>query len=395
MSERTYTPLAEKMRPQKLSDVVGQEQVLGDGKIINLSIKAKSLKSMIFWGPPGVGKTTLARIIARESGARFVEISAVSSGKADVRRVVDEARDYQRMGENTILFIDEIHRFNKAQQDFLLPFVEDGTITLIGATTENPSFEVIAPLLSRASLVVLKGLDEENILTLLKRAKKFAKGKSVRPAALKLISQLSGGDARRALNIFETAIHLAKKTIDVPLVEEAAQQLALKYDKGGEEHYNTISAYIKSMRGSDVDASLFYLQRMLDSGEDPKFIARRLVIFASEDIGMASPHALTLAVAVFNAVERVGMPEVRYILSHGTIAMAGSKKSRAVADAMYASMQSASEHYNKPVPLHLRNAPTKMMKDLGYQEGYEWQTDFKHPDGFLPKGIEETNFYKF
>lgn len=393
MDEQRYQPLAEKMRPTTLDDVMGQSKVIGEGKIISSALQIDTLKSMILWGPPGVGKTTIARIIANQANAFFVELSAVSAGKADVRAAVESARDYLRLGQRTIVFIDEIHRFNKAQQDFLLPYVEDGTIILIGATTENPSFEVISPLMSRSSLVVLNSLHKDDVVALLTKAKKHLKGRTVQKAAIELIAQMSGGDARRALNILEFAGTIAPKTITPKVIEQAAQQVGLKYDKAGEEHYNTISAFIKSMRGSDPDASLFYLHRMLESGEDPKFIARRMVIFASEDIGMASPHALTLAVSVFQAVERIGMPESGYILSQGAVAMATAKKSRAVADAMYAAKKAVQGNPHAQTPIHLRNAPTKLMEDLGYGKDYAWQADFKHPKGFMPEGLADTAFY--
>lgn len=392
--ERKYQPLAEKMRPNSLSDVVGQADVIGEGKILNVDLDSDSLKSMILWGPPGVGKTTISRIIARQSGARFVELSAVSSGKADVKSAIESAKDFLRLNQRTILFIDEIHRFNKAQQDYLLPFVEDGTIILIGATTENPSFEVISALMSRVGLVVLKPLDKKDILKIVDRSKQHLRGREVSEDGAEWIARISGGDGRRALNLLELSVTLSKKLIDEKTVKKAAEQMSLKYDKGGDEHYNTISAFIKSMRGSDVDAALFYLHRMLESGEDPKFIARRLVIFASEDIGMASPHALTLAVSVFQAIERVGMPEANYILSHGVVAMAKSKKSRQVADAMQKAKSAVRDNPHMQVPLHIRNAPTEMMKNLGYGDGYEWNADFKHEKGFMPEELKNHKFYR-
>jgi putative ATPase len=291
------------------------------------------------------------------------------------------------------LFLDEIHRFNKAQQDFLLPFVEDGTIRLIGATTENPSFEVIAPLLSRSTLVVLEPLAKSDIITILKKAKPYYRGRKVNKVALDVIAEMSGGDARHALNTLDLALQLTTTTVDERVVEQAMQRSLQRYDKGGEEHYSVISAFIKSLRASDADAAMYYLQRMLTGGEDPRFIARRMIIFASEDIGMASPHVLTFAVSVFNAVEKIGMPEANYILSHATVALATAKKSRAVADAMQRASQAVDAQPNLPVPLHLRNAATSLMKDLGYGKDYEWVSGYVHPEGYLPPELKRKKFY--
>ena len=389
----TNRPLADRVRPKDLKEFIGQLHVVGDGQFLRHVIEQKQPTSMILWGPPGVGKTTIARIIAEQSGWRFVELSAVTAGKADVRKVVAEAHAYRQTGQQTVLFLDEIHRFNKAQQDFLLPHVEQGTITLIGATTENPSFEVISPLLSRTKVVTLELLSKEELMTIIQRATKQLSGKRLGAGAADLLAELAAGDARVALNGLETAANLVSKTITKKAIEQAMQQIALKYDKTGEQHYNTISAFIKSMRGSDPDAALFYLQRMLESGEDPLFIARRLVIFASEDIGMAAPHALTLATSAFMATERVGMPEANYMLSQTTIALATSKKSRAVADAMSAARRAVKDHPEATVPLHLRNAPTQLMKDLGYQKDYQWKANFKHSSGFMPEALEGETFY--
>lgn len=384
------------MRPQKLSDVVGQEHLIEAGQIIHEIIEKRQPTSLILWGPPGSGKTTLARIIARETEAEFVELSAVTSGKADVVKVIELAKQNQRLAMNTILFVDEIHRFNKAQQDAFLPHVENGTIVLIGATTENPSFEVINPLLSRSRVLVLEPLNKDHIITILKNAAKAHKlsAKLLPLKSIDLLAELSGGDARVALGNLELAIQLSdNKTITATVVETAAQKRVPGYDKKGESHYNIISAFIKSMRGSDANAALYYMARMLQAGEDPKFIARRMVIFASEDVGIAASPALNLAVATFQAVERIGMPECEYSLYHCAIVLAKCKKSRVVADAMNAAKQAASDNPDLPVPLHIRNAPTKLMKDLGYGKGAKWEADFTHPKGFLPDELRELDLF--
>lgn len=383
-------PLAEEMRPASLEEVIGQSHLLADGEILRQIVAKKEPVSLILWGPPGTGKTTLARIIAREVEAEFVELSAVTSGKKDVERVVEHARQNWNLNMRTILFVDEIHRFNKAQQDAFLPHVESGLITLIGATTENPSFEVINPLLSRTRVLVLQPLSKEEIITLLKRAlKKLGKTSSVTPKALDYLAELSGGDGRVALGNLELALSLGKK-VTPEIVKVAAQKKVPGYDKKGDMHYDVISAFIKSMRGSDVPASLYYLSRMIDAGEDPKFIARRMVIFASEDIGLAGNGALALAVATFQAIERVGLPEGNYSLYHCATALARSPKSREITDLMHEAKDLASRFPDSPVPLHLRNAPTKLMKDLGYNKGYEWKADFKHEKGFLPDDVSTS-----
>lgn len=383
-------PLAERMRPEKLSEVLGQEHLVAAGKIIHQIIERKQPTSLILWGPPGSGKTTLARIIANQTGAEFVELSAVTAGKADVVKVIARADQNRRLGMTTILFVDEIHRFNKAQQDAFLPHVEDGTIVLIGATTENPSFEVITPLLSRSRVLVLEPLDKLAITTVVKRAAKALKldTKRLPKKSIDLLTELSGGDARVALGNLELAAQLTDKVISEEVVKTAAQKRVPGYDKAGEQHYNIISAFIKSMRGSDVRATLYYLARMLQAGEDPKFIARRMVIFASEDIGLAGNGALSLAVATFQAVERIGLPEAQYNLYHCAVALARSQKSRETSNLMYEAQRMARDHPDAPVPLHLRNAPTKLMKDLGYNEGYKWEADFKHKKGFLPEELQ-------
>jgi len=388
-------PLAERMRPEQLDQVIGQKHLLEHGQIIRQIIERKTPTSLILWGPPGSGKTTLARIIAHETDAEFIELSAVTSGKADVTKVIEHAKANQRLGMRTILFVDEIHRFNKVQQDAFLPHVEDGTIVLIGATTENPSFEVITPLLSRSRVLVLEPLSKADITTILTNAAKHEKlSKKRLPAkSIDLLAELSGGDARVALGNLELALQLTDKSITTDVITSAAQKRVPGYDKAGENHYNIISAFIKSMRGSQVDAALYYMARMLQAGEDPKFVARRMVIFASEDIGIAAPAALNLAVATFQAVERIGMPECQYNLYHCASVLSKAPKSRAVSEGMYAAQAAAREYPDVPVPLHLRNAPTKLMKDLGYNKGYKWQADFKHEAGFLPPELKDIHIF--
>lgn len=388
-------PLAERMRPNNLSSVVGQEHLVAPGKIIREIVDKKQPTSLILWGPPGSGKTTLARIIANEIGAEFAELSAVTSGKADVVKVIERAAQNKRLGMTTILFVDEIHRFNKAQQDAFLPHVEDGTIVLIGATTENPSFEVINPLLSRSRVLVLEALTKAEIVKIIKSAAKAEKltAKRLPAKSIDLLAELSGGDARVALGNLELALQLSSGVITPQVVETAAQKRLPGYDKKGEMHYNVISAFIKSMRGSDANATLYYLARMLQAGEDPKFIARRMVIFASEDVGIAASSALNLAVATFQAVERIGMPECQYNLFHCATVLAKCAKSRVVADAMVNAQTAATDYSDLAVPLHIRNAPTKLMKDLGYGKGTKWQANFKHPKGFLPQEIAHLDFF--
>jgi putative ATPase len=386
-------PLAERMRPQTIDEVIGQKHLLEKGQVVRQIIERRQPTSLILWGPPGSGKTTLARIIARETGAEFVELSAVTGKKADVTRVVETAQANERLGVRTILFVDEIHRFNKAQQDAFLPYVESGTIVLIGATTENPSFEVINPLLSRSRVLVLEPLGKDDVVAILKKAAKAEKipAKRLPAKSIDLLAELSGGDARVALGNLELALQLTDKTITPDVVTTAAQKRVPGYDKAGENHYNLISAFIKSLRGSQGSAALYYMARILQAGEDPKFVARRMVIFASEDIGLAAPAALNIAVSTFQAVERIGMPECEYNLYHCAAVLAKAPKSREVADAMLGAKTAAREHPDLPVPLHLRNAPTKLMKELGYQKGYKWEADFRHEQGFLPPELNNLD----
>jgi putative ATPase len=400
-------PLAERMRPRTLDEYVGQRKLLGPGRLLKQITERKILPSLILWGPPGCGKTTLAHLLAQTVQAPFVAFSAVLSGVKELRQILDEAQDQRRLhGKATVLFVDEIHRFNKAQQDAFLPHVEKGLIILLGATTENPSFEVIAPLLSRARVVALEALSTDDLLTLLKRAlqdEEHGLGERRLTAdedALLFIAQQAQGDARSALNTLEVAAMIAteKETghINLFLAEEAAQQKALLYDKGGEEHYNVISAFIKSMRGSDPDAAVYWMMRMLEAGEDPLFIARRMVIFAAEDIGNADPHALSLAVAVKDAVHFVGLPEARIPMAQAATYLATAPKSNASYQAMLAALEDVKKHGSLPVPLHLRNAPTKLMKGLGYGKGYQYAHDYQGAvvtQTHLPETLKEQRYY--
>ena len=386
-------PLAQRMRPTSLQEYIGQNHLTENGAIIHEIIEKKQPTSLIFWGPPGSGKTTLARIIANELDAEFVEISAVTASKKEVLTIIERARVNWNLKQRTILFVDEIHRFSKSQQDTFLPHVESGLVTLVGATTENPSFEVITPLLSRSRVIVLQPHSKEDVTQIIKRALKLEKAVSrVDKKAIEMLAETSGGDARVALSNLELALQLSKK-VTHQTVKTAAQKRLPSYDKGGEYHFNLISAFIKSMRGSDANAALYYLARMLQAGEDPKFIARRMVIFASEDIGLAGNGAVGLSVATFQAVERIGMPECQYNLFHCASALAKSKKSRSVADAMGSALKTASDYPDSQVPLHLRNAPTKLMKDLGYSKDTKWKSGFKHPQGFLPDELSGTVFF--
>jgi putative ATPase len=397
--------LAYRLRPQTLDEFVGQEQLVGENKLIRKMLETGTLTSMIFWGPPGSGKTTLAHLIAKATKADFHQLSGVTSGKADLLKVVEIAKQNQKKEVRTILFIDEIHRWNKAQQDALLPQVENGVLTLIGATTENPSFEIISALLSRSRIFVLKGLEQKNLETIIDRAltdKERGVGKykkSINPEAKELLIRFSGGDARIVLNALEIAVTTYKeKTLTPEIIKEVFQtKSAGIYDKKADEHYNIISSYIKSMRASNVDAALYYLARMVEGGEDPKFIARRMVIFASEDIGMAQPTALVVANEVFKAVEVIGYPECTINLAHGTVYLAKAKKDRSSYDAYIRAREDVLNFPNEPIPLHLRNAPTKLMKDLGYAKGYSWGENNVGPQkdlSLLPEKLKGRKYYR-
>ncbi|NOG43525.1 MAG: replication-associated recombination protein A [Planctomycetes bacterium] len=397
------------MRPRKLEEFVGQEHLVGPDKILRRLVDNKELISLIFWGPPGVGKTTLASIVAQATDAHFVAFSAVLSGVKDIREVIEDAGNQLKYsGKKTILFVDEIHRFNKAQQDAFLHHVEDGTITLIGATTENPSFEVNAPLLSRCKVLVLEQLTEDHISAIMTNAVRDKErglgymNAEIHNDAFAFIANLSQGDARVALNTLEASVMLAKpsqdgkRMITLEIAQEAMQRKALLYDKGGEEHYNVISAFIKSLRGSDPDAALYWLARMLDAGEDPLFIARRMIIFASEDIGNADPVALQLAVATKDAFHFVGLPEGWIPLAQCVTYLACAPKSNASYMAYFEAMKDVKEKGALSVPFHIRNAPTKLMKDLGYGMGYKYPHSFGGyvEQVYLPDELQGREYYK-
>ncbi|WP_224364623.1 replication-associated recombination protein A [Hyalangium versicolor] len=400
--QQAQAPLAERMRPTTLADFVGQEHLTGEGRFLRRAIEQDQVPSLILWGPPGTGKTTLARVIAQATGASFESLSAVLSGVKDIRETVARAQDRWKMNrQRTLLFIDEIHRFNKSQQDALLPHVEKGTVTLIGATTENPSFEVNAALLSRSRVITLRGLEEEELLTVMRKALESPKGLGgkvqVDDEALQFIAEAAGGDARRALTALEVAASYGGAHVDKKAAEEALQQKMLLYDKGGEEHYNVVSAFIKSMRGSDVDAALYWMTRMLEAGEDPVFVFRRMVIFASEDIGNADPRALSVAVDSLQAFQFVGMPEGVLPLTQAVTYLALAPKSNAVLTAYGAARAAVTQEGALPVPMHLRNAPTKLMKNLGYGGGYKYPHNFEGnyvPEDYLPEALKARRFYK-
>jgi putative ATPase len=391
-------PLAERLRPATLDELVGQQHLTGTGSILRTAIEHGKIPSMILWGPPGVGKTTIAHIIAQTLQVPFYTLSAISSGVKEVREVIELAKKQS----NVVLFIDEIHRFNKGQQDALLGAVEKGIITLIGATTENPSFEVNSALLSRTQVYILKALDEKDLIALLQYAIKqdvVLKTKKIELKETEALINISGGDARKLLNLLELVTDTlgSKAVITDEAVMEIAQQRIALYDKKGEQHYDIISAFIKSIRGSDPNAAVYYLARMIEGGEDVKFIARRMLILASEDIGNANPNALLLANATFDAVNKIGYPESQLILSQCAIYLAGSAKSNAATVAIGAAMAAVKAHGDLPVPLHIRNAPTKLMKKEGYGKGYEYSHNYENnfsPQEYLPDAISGTAFFE-
>lgn len=406
---QSKAPLAARMRPRSFAEYIGQDHIIGEGSALRKSIDADRLPSIILWGPPGTGKTTLASLIASVTRSQFEQVSGVASGVADLRRIAGEARQRLGMtGQSTILFVDEIHRFNKAQQDVALPYVEDGTLILIGATTENPSFEVVSPLLSRARVFALQPLTDEQVRAIALAALADAERGlgAMRPRleepALSALVNMANGDARAALNALELAAHAAapnpdgERLITLAMVEDAMQRRALRYDKSGDLHYDTISAFIKSVRSSDPDAAIYWLARMLEAGEDPLFIARRMVILASEDIGMADPQALTLAVAAQQAVHFIGLPEGRIPLAHAAVYLATAPKSNTAYMALNNAAEDVRRTRNDPVPLHLRNAVTGLMRDMGYGKGYKYAHDYEGgytPTQNLPDALSGRRYY--
>ncbi len=403
-------PLAERMRPSTFDDFVGQEHVVGAERVLRKALAADRLPSFILWGPPGSGKTTLARLVAAATKANFAPVSAVTSGVADLRRIVGEARENQAMHQQkTILFVDEIHRFNKAQQDVILPHVEDGTVTFIGATTENPSFEVISPLLSRCRVFTLEALSPQQVEDIVNRAlldQETGLGKlaaDMDPDAMEQLVNVANGDARVALNALETAVFATqpdeegRRRIDLDTVSDALQRRSPLYDKAGEGHYDTISAFIKSVRGSSPDGALYWLARMIDAGEDPMFLARRLVILAAEDIGLAQPEALAVAVAAQQAVHFLGMPEGRIPLAEATVYLATAPKSNSAYKGLEMALDDVRKRSNEPVPLHLRNAVTGLMRDRGYGKDYRYSHDYEGhfvQQEFLPASLKDRRYYQ-
>ena len=398
-----FVPLAEKMRPKKLDDFFGQEHIVGEGSPIREMIQNDAITSMIFWGPPGVGKTTLAKIIAKQTNSAFYELSAVTSGVKEIKELIDMAKFNKGNGKKTIVFVDEIHRFNKAQQDAFLPFVENGTIILIGATTENPSFEVNSALLSRAKVYVLNSLTEEELIGILKRAMNLPEFQNVEmeESCYSIIARFSSGDARGALNTLENVINITpmkknKKVITKTSLEKSLQSKVFLYDKKGEEHYNLISALHKSMRNSDPDAAIYYLARMLEAGEDPLYVARRLIRFASEDIGLANPNALTQTTSAYEACHNIGMPECNVILAQAVVYLSVSPKSNALYMAYNKAKKDAQDTMNESVPYHLRNAVTKLDSELGFGNGYVYAHDTKEKVSSmvcLPESIKDHKYY--
>lgn len=401
MKDKKQNPLADRMRPESLDDFYGQEQIVGMGKMLRQAIETDNLPSLIFWGPPGSGKTTLAYIIAKQTSSDFIQISAVTSGVKELREIIKQAEENKKQGKKTILFIDEIHRWNKAQQDALLPHVERGLVVLIGATTENPSFEVRRALLSRCRVFVLERLSDEYIAKIIRRAlgdMEQGLGKlriKMDDKDIELLAKMSNGDARSALNALEYASSISKD-IDANAIKEAFQKSHLMYDKDGEEHYNIISALHKSMRGSDADASLYWLARMLEAGEEPLYIARRLVRFASEDIGLANSRALEQAVAAYQACHFLGMPECNVILAQVVVYMSKCKKSNELYTAYGKAAKDVREYGNLGVPLHIRNAPTKLMKELGYGKDYKYSPNFNYQEKqeYFPDELKGRKYLK-
>ena len=397
-------PLAERMRPSKIEDYAGQEHLIGEGSILRKTIEANHLPSMILWGPPGTGKTTLANILARKLNREFIQLSAINSGVKDIREAISKAEKIMKIkGYGPVLFIDEIHRFNKSQQDALLGSVERGVVTLIGATTENPSFEVISALLSRCQVYILKHLEKDVLIKLLDRAIKndrILKDRNIKIKETEALLMFSGGDARKLYNTLEIVVESHNNNDEIiitnDLVSRSIQNNFELYDKSGEQHYDIISAFIKSIRGSDPDAAVYYLARMIEGGEDTKFICRRMIILASEDIGLANPNALLMANTCFDAVHKIGLPEGRIVMSQTAIYLASSPKSNSAYAAIEKAQETVRRNKNVPVPLHLRNAPTKLMKDIGYGKDYKYAHSYKGnfvEQDFLPEKLKNSSFY--